>query len=95
MKKVILATTAVAALALSLSAARADEPGVEKYFHERGDFDASMMQKGPAPDLAGWPAYQGYGARYDHYNRGGYGGYGGYGEPMGYAPGYGSGTSNW
>lgn len=76
MKKILLASTA-AAFALGIGAANAAEPGMEKYFHERGNFDASMQQRGPAPDLAGWPAY----------TTGAYG----YGEPvLGYAPeGYG------
>ncbi len=75
MKKIVLATTAAAALALGFGAANADEPGVEKYFHERGNFDASMALKGPAPDQAGWPQY-GYQQQAPGYAQG----------PFGYAP---------
>ncbi len=87
MRKLILATTAAATLALGVGAAGAAEPGTDQYFHERGNFDASLMQRGPAPDLSGWPAQSqqgpvGYGYQAEY----------GYG-PMGYAPsGHGSGT---
>ena len=78
MKKIVLASAAAAALIAGVSAAAAGDPGAAKYFHERGNFDASMQQRGPAPDLAGWPAEYGYApAPY------------GYGQAMGYAPDYG------
>jgi len=91
MKNLILASAAAAVLSLGAGAAQAAEPGAEKYFHERGNFDASMRQRGPAPDLAGWSVYS------HQYRAGGYE-YGpnyGYGRSMGYAPGVGIGFGNW
>lgn len=91
MKKLILASAAAAVLSLGVGAAQAAEPGTEKYFHERGNFDASMRQRGPAPDLAGWPAYnqQYWASGYE------YGPSYGHGRSMGYAPGVGIGYGSW
>lgn len=79
MKKIVLASAAAAALVAGISAASAADPGAAKYFHERGNFDAAMEQRGPAPDLAGWPAQYGYGPSSYGYGQ----------RAMGYAPDYG------
>lgn len=74
MKKIILASVAATALVASLGAVKAEEPGEAAYFHERGNLDAALAQRGPGPDKSGWQVY----------------GYGQYRQqapaPLGYAP---------
>lgn len=74
MKKIILASVAATALVASLGPVKAEEPGEAAYFHERGNLDAALAQRGPSPDKSGWHGY----------------GYGRYSQqapaPLGYAP---------
>jgi hypothetical protein len=77
MKKTILASVAATALIAGIGAASAAEPGEEAYFHERGNLDAAIAQRGPAPDASGLPHY-GYDRTYQ--NQQGPLGYGPYGQ---------------
>jgi hypothetical protein len=62
MKKILIASAAAAALAVGIGVASAAEPNEDAYFHERGNLNASLAERGPAPDANGWspqygPAY--------------------------------------
>lgn len=74
MKNFAIASITAATLAIGLGAATAAEPGEDAYFHERGNLDASLAQRGPSPDQNGWPQY-GYGRDYQR-------------SSLGYAPAY-------
>jgi hypothetical protein len=53
MKKIIIASAAAAALAAGIGASSAAEPGEDAYFHERGNLNAALAERGPAPDANG------------------------------------------
>jgi hypothetical protein len=57
MRKILIASTAAAALAVGLGAASAAEPGEEAYFHERGNLNAALAERGPAPSTDGMYQY--------------------------------------